>query len=186
MDKKMIFNLVVVALIFGAGGVFGQLLPATWESGYTNLLAVTADIATICAAGAALYALTQWRQQLRSQKAYEALSVLLNAFRDRDLVGSYLSSLKAPEADKWKRAWEVQLVQRDVRRCVNELSVLGYEERGARLAEAASHLFKEFADFRPDGVSPALNAMYALGSATDRFTAEIYSLQKEVFKSGVL
>lgn len=188
MNKGMLFYFGVAALIFGAGTVFGQLMPGEWSIGYVGLLAVTADLGTICAAVAALYALSAWRRQIRSQKAYEALSGLLDAFRDRDLINSFLMSVAETEADQRRTAYDISIVERDVRRCVSELSVLGYGICGDQLKNAASKLSTDLQPFsagKEGNGSPALSLIYGLSPVINRFTAEIYRLQKEVFRSGV-
>lgn len=185
MDKGMRFYFGVSALLFGAGFVLGQLVPGEWSFGYIGLLAVAADLATICAAVAALYALTAWRRQFRSQKAYEALSGLLNAFRDRDLLTSFLTSLGEADLDKRMTAYAVSLIERDVRRCVSELSVLGYAGCGEELKKAASKLTEDLQPFFKREKSNVLQLIYPLTAVLDRFTAEIYRLQIKVFRAGV-
>lgn len=182
----MLFNLAVVVLIFAAGGVFGQLLPDLWAGEAVSLIAVAADLATLCAAGAAIYALGAWRQQIRSQKAYDALGLVLSSLRDKDLTYSAMMASSKGGEDRRKADYNLRLIARDVRRCTEELEVLGYVGWKPRLVQAMHDLEREVAPwFKPRESGSVLDVVYGIGPALDRFVETIYGLQREVFRRGL-
>lgn len=182
----MLLPYIVALLLFAAGSVFGQLLPGKWGDDLAGWLAIAADLATLCAAVAAIFALGAWRRQIRSQKAYDALAVVLSSFRDKDLTALAVIASSKGGADRNRADYNMHLIARDVRRCAEELEVLGYAACTPRLAKAVDDLNREVSPwFSPKESGTPLDPIFAIDLAVDRFVEVVYSLQKEVFHRGL-
>lgn len=184
MGSGMLFQFIVVVLIFAAGGVFGQLLPDLWAGEAVSLIAVAADLATLCAAGAAIYALGAWRQQIRSQKAYEVLSQAIRSCRDKGFSIDVMTASKGVGVDKYFH--NLQIFFRDARRAADELSVLGYGEHGTGLHKAAVQLRADLASLaKKQEKGTVLDIFVRAEDALGAYVDEIYSSQKAILRSGL-
>ncbi|NLY59539.1 MAG: hypothetical protein GX071_13520 [Gammaproteobacteria bacterium] len=181
----MLHHLLALVLVFAAGAILGRLLPDLGELNMLGLLTIAADVATLCAAVAAVYALGAWRQQIKSQKAYDALALVLTSFWDKKLLAATLKTVAGGEEDRRKTRHELQHLARDSRRCADELLVLGYSQSADRLTQAIAQLdsgMHRLLTLPPQTAAADVHAQAE--PVLNSFVEQIHELQKQTFRSG--